>query len=113
MADRTWTVGFYQDARGTIPAYEFLAGLAPKAHAAALRALDLLACYGPLLGMPHARHVDGALWELRAGSTRLFYFRSAGSRFIVLHGYRKATPKAPRREIETARRRMGELVGRG
>ncbi|MHB0876283.1 MAG: type II toxin-antitoxin system RelE/ParE family toxin [Anaerolineae bacterium] len=37
----------------------------------------------------------------------------AGRRFIVLHGYRKRSQKAPRREIETARRRLQDFLSRG
>jgi phage-related protein len=108
----SWSVEFYADARGRIPAYEFIESLSPSEHAAALRALDLLAAYGPKLAMPHARHVEGELWELRASAGRLFYFSVVGERFIILHGYRKKTQKAPRREIDMALRRMNEVLGR-
>ena len=111
MANR-WRVEFYSDDRGRIPAYEFVTSLAPGEHAAALRALDLLAQYGPRLGMPHARPIEGRLWELRAGPGRLFYFLYTGERFIVLHGYRKKTQRASRREIDTALRRMNEVLER-
>ena len=107
----SWRVEFYTDIRGHVPAYEFMQGLAPAEHAAALRVLDLLARYGPRLGMPHARRIEGALWELRAESGRLFYFLHVGKRFIILHGYRKKTPQAPRKEIDTALRRMVEVLG--
>jgi phage-related protein len=73
--------------------------------------LDLLQEFGPLLGMPHARPV-GDLWELRAGPGRLFYFAYMGRRFIILHGYRKQGPKAPKREIETAMRRWADFLER-
>ena len=112
MSAKLWPIEFYADARGQAPAYEFIESLAPGEHAAALRVLDLLARYGPRLGMPHACHVEGALWELRAGPGRLFYFLCLGERFIILHGYRKRTPKMPKREIETALRRMNEVLGR-
>ena len=111
-AGKRWPVEFYEDGRGRLPAYEFIERLPPREHAAALWTLDLLAQYGPGLRMPHARHIEGALWELRAGAGRLFYFLCLGERFIVLHGYRKRTPKAPRREIEMAIRRMNEILGR-
>jgi len=129
MSIKRWPVEFYADARGRTPAYEFIESLPPGEHAAALRALDLLARYGPRLGMPHARHIEGLLWELRAGPGRLFYFPYLGElracesqlgkgdsqalkRFIILHAYRKRTPKAPKREIETAIRRMSDILER-
>ncbi len=110
MHGQRWPVEFYVDARGRVPAYEFVESLPPGEHAAALRVIDLLARYGQQLRMPHAEHITGALWELRVGANRLFYFMHMADRFVILHGYRKKTPKAPRREIETAMRRMAELL---
>jgi len=108
---RAWRIEFYSDHRGRVPAYEFIEGLAPHEHAAALRALDLLARYGPRLSIPHARHIEGRLRELRAGPGRLFYFLHLGETFVILHGYRKKSQKASRQEAETAIRRMNDLLG--
>jgi phage-related protein len=66
--------------------------------------------FGVLLKLPHARPVEAGLWELRAGSTRVFYFAYVGRRFILLHGYRKRSQKAPKREIETALRRRADFL---
>jgi phage-related protein len=60
--------------------------------------------------MPHARQIKGKLWELRPGGVRLFYFAYIGQQFVILHGYRKQSQKAPDREIEIAMRRMQELM---
>ena len=62
------------------------------------------------LGMPHARPVQGKLWELRPGGIRLFYFAFIDHQFVILHGYRKQGMKAPEREIMVALRRMKELL---
>jgi phage-related protein len=62
--------------------------------------------------MPYASHIEGPLWELRAGAGRLFCFMDTGERFILLHAYRKKSQKAPRREIDTALRRMREFQER-
>jgi phage-related protein len=71
--------------------------------------LDLLKERGIALGLPYARPIE-EFWELRAGAGRLFYVAYTGRRFIVLHGYYKKTRKAPRREIETARRRWVQFL---
>jgi len=64
--------------------------------------------------MPYARHLKGKLWELRISSGRLgyrvLYFARACRRFVLLHIFRKKTQKTPRREIDTALRRMAELL---
>ena len=60
--------------------------------------------------MPHARPIEGKLWELRPGGNRLFYFLFTGRRFVVVHGFKKQTMRTPDREIEIAKRRMLELL---
>ena len=76
-----------------------------------MRLLRLLREYGIQLGMPHARPVSG-LWELRPGPNRFFYVAVRGRRFVILHGYRKQSQSAPQREIETAQRRLADLLAR-
>jgi phage-related protein len=66
--------------------------------------------FGTNLGMPHARRIKGRLWELRPGDNRLFYFLQIDRKFVILHGYRKRSMKAPEKEIATALRRMQELL---
>lgn len=111
MAHTMWTVRFYKDAQGRVPAREFLQTLSPKEYAALLRTIDLLQEMGIALQMPHARRVD-ELWELRAGPGRLFYFAYAGRQLIILHGYRKKTQKTPARELATAKRRWIDFLER-
>ncbi|MDZ4159157.1 MAG: type II toxin-antitoxin system RelE/ParE family toxin [Anaerolineaceae bacterium] len=72
-------------------------------------ALRLLQEFGTNLGMPHAKPIQGKLWELRPGGIRLFYFAYIEQQFVILHGYRKQSQKAPGREIAIALRRMEEL----
>ncbi len=48
---------------------------------------------------------------MKLSTDRLFYIVLDGPEIIVLHGYKKQGQKAPRREIETAERRMRELLG--
>ena len=73
-------------------------------------ALRLLQEFGTNLSMPHAKPIQGKLWELRPGGIRLFYFAYIEQQFVILHGYRKQSQKAPGREIEIALRRMEELM---
>ena len=43
-------------------------------------------------------------------SPRLFYFAYTGRQFIILHAFRKKGQKTPRKEIETAERRMKRFL---
>ncbi len=107
---RNWQVVFYEDDHGRVPVMEFVGSLSVREQAKVYSGLRLLAAYGVGLGMPHARHVEGRLWELRPGGVRLFYFVYVERQVVVLHGYLKKTDKAPRREIEIALRRMERLL---
>jgi phage-related protein len=106
-----WRIEFYTDMRGRSPALDFLRSLPKREQAELLRVIDLLQEFGVQLGMPHARPIAG-LWELRGGAGRLFYVAHTGRRFIILHGYRKQSQKAPQQEIETAQRRWADFLER-
>ncbi len=79
-----------------------------------LRLADFIEGHGPHeLGMPHVRHLEGKLWELRMkgrdGIARVIYVTASGRRVVILHAFQKKTQKTPKRAIETAKRRMEEL----
>jgi len=105
-----WHIFFYEDHRGRSPVLDFMNSLSAKDRAKVNNVLRLLEEFGTDLGMPHARRIKGRLWELRPGDNRLFYFLQVEHKFIVLHGYRKQSMKAPEKEIATALRRMQEFL---
>lgn len=105
-----WSIVFYTDQRGKCPPLGFINSLQIMEQAKIRNALRLLREFGTGLGMPHARHIQGKLWELRPGGVRLFYFAHIKDQFVILHGYRKQSMKAPEREIALAMRRMEELL---
>ena len=105
-----WQILFYEDHRGKCPVLEFINALSAKDRAKINNDLRLLEEFGPNLGMPHARRIEGRLWELRPGDNRLFYFLYLDGKFVILHGFRKQSMKTPEKEIATAMRRMNELL---
>jgi len=60
------------------------------------------------------RHIEGKLWELKirthGNQHRIFYVVLKGSEMVLLHAFLKKTPKTPLSEIETARRRLRQLM---
>ncbi len=66
------------------------------------------------LRAPHARQLDGKLWELRvradAGNARGIYVTMAERRVVVLRVFAKKSRKIPRRALATARRRMRQMT---
>lgn len=72
---------------------------------------DMLTEYGPSkVGMPHVRHLEGDLWEMRmkskSGIARAVYFTVINKRIIVCAAFVKKTQKTPKRELDKARKRM-------
>lgn len=106
----TWKVVFHQEEKGSCPVREFTSTLPARERAKVFHLLAMLADYGLSLGMPHSRQVEGKLYELRAGPIRLFYFAHVDRQFVIVHGYRKRSQKAPHKELNTALRRMGEVL---
>ena len=105
-----WSIVFYKDHRGKCPPLEFIEDLPVMELAKIRNALRLLQEFGTNLSMPHAKPIQGKLWELRPGGIRLFYFAYIEQQFVILHGYRKQSQKAPVGEIAIALRRMQELM---
>lgn len=101
-------VEYYVDGSGACPAKDFIDSLTVKMKVKAMGRLALLEQYGPLLGMPFARHLDDGIFELRCvqGSdiTRILYFFMSGEKAVVTHGFVKKTQKTPPREIVKAKR---------
>ena len=58
----------------------------------------------------HLRPIAGKLWELKVSAQRVFYVVVTGPELVLLHAYRKQSRKAPRGEIETAMRRLSEVL---
>jgi phage-related protein len=105
-----WQIHFYEDHRGKSPVLDFINDISPMDRARVNNGLRLLEEFGIDLGMPHARRIEGRLWELRPGGNRLFYFLYTERRFVILHGFRKQSMKTPEKEIATALRRMKEIL---
>ncbi len=104
-----WQIHFYEDRRGKSPVLEFINSLSPKDRAKVNNIFRLLEEFGTNLGMPHARRIEGQLWELRPGDNRLFYFLYLERKFVILQGFRKQSMKTPEKEIATALRGMKEI----
>ena len=66
------------------------------------------------MDVPHVRHLTGRLWEMRMsgrdGTSRALYVTASGRRVVVsLRAFLKKTRRTPKREIELALRRAGEV----
>lgn len=86
----------------------FLIGLQSSTRSKIGRLLDSLARHGYELGMPHAKAIGNGMMELHVRGTqevRLLYVLNRETA-IILHAFVKKTDEIPRRDLETATRRM-------
>lgn len=91
-----------------------IAALPADMQARFLRLAERIAAAGlQNLGDPHAKHLEGKLWELRLtgrdGIARALYVTATGRRIVVVRAFVKKSQKTPRAEIELALRRAKEI----
>jgi phage-related protein len=62
---------------------------------------------------PYVKHLEGPLWEMRMkgkdGIARAAYITAHHQRVVVVRIFEKKTQRTPRRDIEIALKRAGEL----
>ena len=74
--------------------------------------MDLLEEMGTRIGEPVTKHLEGELWELRPLKDRILYAYYKENKFLILHHFAKKTRKAPKREIERAKRNLYDFIER-
>ena len=111
-----WNIIFYERENGKVPVQEFMKSLSRQQQAKAIHEIEILEQFGTSLRMPHAKHIDGKLWELRIKSgsdiSRIFYFIHVGDDIVLLHGFIKKTQKTPAGEIDKAKTYMADYERR-
>ncbi len=105
----TWTV---ETLNRTVD--QELAALPSDFRARFSRIAELIEAVGlPHIGEPHAKHIQGPLWEIRlkgkSGIARALYVTASPERVVVLRVFTKKTRKTPNREIRLALQRAKEL----
>lgn len=108
----TWMVIAFESRRGEKFVEEFIKSLEPPTIAKIAHVIDLLEKYGPLLGMPHSKYLTSKLHELRVRGRQEIrvVYAVAGNKIYLLHAFQKHTQKTPSKEIDTALKRLREVV---
>ncbi len=91
-----------------------IASLPADIQARLIRIGDLIVEFGPSnVGMPHVRHLENALWEIRMkgrdGIGRAMYVVTEGQRIVIVHAFTKKTQKTPASALAKARKRAKEV----
>jgi len=108
-------INYWRNLSGKAPVEKYIDDISNKEERAdLLSALQGIQEYGTDAVGVDFRQIEGKLWELKIKTHgkqhRIFYAVFRGNEMILLHAYLKKTPKAPLREIETARQRLKQLT---
>jgi len=111
-----WSIFFYRSKSGNSPVERFLRALEDEDLAQARKEIYLLRDHGPFeLGMPHVKHLESKLWELRIrgkSQHRILWFIFERGNIIFLHGFTKKRDDIPRRHLDVAYKRMDDFINR-
>lgn len=107
----------FRSDRGNEPVADFLSSLTDNDRVKAAHQIKLPAEFGVMLKEPYSRQVHGKIRELRAsgkaGEIRILYFPYKDKTFVLLNAFVKKTQKTPQKEIETAVKRMQNVIETG
>jgi phage-related protein len=111
---------YYRDRNGREPVKEYIDTLATKTDKDSRIKLGKIRDYikiletvGESAGKPYIDHIEGDILELRPLRDRiLFAGWNDDKGYILLHQFMKSTRKTPRREIDTAKRRLADILYR-
>lgn len=104
-------VRFFRSTAGNEPVREWLKSLTREDRRRIGEDIKT-AQFGWLIGMPLIRKLEKGLWEVRttlANGIARVIFTVVGNRMILLHGFVKKSQKTPKNDLETARKRVGQV----
>lgn len=109
-------IEFYDTDDGKCPVKVYLDALEPKILAKTFRTIDLLERNGTSLRGPFSEPLGDGIFELRTkqGSniTRILYFFFVGNKAVLTNGFTKKTQKAPKSEIDLAKKYRSDYLRR-
>ncbi len=101
-----WEVEYYSTPTGKESAKDFIESLPVKLKAKVFRDILLLEEFGAGLTMPHAKHLQEGIYELRVrlgnDRSRILYFFFSNREIFLTNGFIKKTRKTPPGELEKA-----------
>jgi len=104
---------FYRSESGVEPVREWLKELRKEDRKAIGEDIKT-AQFGWPLGMPLIKKIEKDLWEVRSnitdGTARTLFTVEKGT-MVLLHGFVKKSQEIPLNELQTARRRLRNILG--
>ncbi len=105
---------FYQTPKGNRPVEEFILALSKDDQVLFRKHKDGIERDGFQYPYVVFKHLEGKLWEIKFkgldGNYRIAYVVISGARMVWLHAFKKKTPKTPIHDLDTALKRMKEVM---
>lgn len=105
-------VVYYPDARGQMPALDFLRALDRPEQQKVWAYLSYLEEQGEGLRRPIAEYLGEKLYELRPKQIRILYAFVGPEYAVILHAFRKKRGMVPDRDARLAQTRLAEFMRR-
>lgn len=107
----SWNVIYFESARGEKYVKEFIDKQNPAVKAKFIGMIDFIGQYGPFLSAKYTKKIAKNLFELRITGKEQIRILYAVCRkaVILLHAFKKKTPRIPTKEIKTALFRLKAL----
>ena len=107
-------IRFYETLRKRSPVTDFIDSQDKKDQAIILTVLENITENGFNAKGCHFRQLEGKLWEIKiktpSGGYRLLYVTLKEDLLFILHAFKKKTQKAPKKELDIARKRLKEIL---
>jgi phage-related protein len=106
-------VYFFKTEVGNEPAREWIKSLNDTDKHIVGKDIAKVQIGGPQIGEPTVKALGDGLFEVRSTITNRkvearILFTTVGNKILLLHGFIKAARKTPHKDIDLARKRMGE-----
>lgn len=105
----TWTIEFYSET-----VQQDIMALPKGIQGRYIHMVKRMVEHGPNMKEPHTKALGDGLFEMRLksmeGIARVMYCTVIGRKIVMLHSFIKKSPHTPPNELETALRRMKEVI---
>ena len=117
----SYTIEFYITKNGEVLIWEFLEKLRKKSkndknariqYRQISLYIELLQRNGVNLNENIVKHLEDGIWELRPGVNRIFFFYFENGTYVLLHQYRKKTPKSEIKKAKQERKEYLQMKGK-
>lgn len=103
-------VVYYIDDRKNNPGWSFIGSLPADERDKCFEYIAYLEKMGEQVRRPVGDYLRNKLYELRPKRTRIIYFFMLKDHAVLVHAFRKKTKEMPKKEMETALKRMDDFI---